>query len=83
MRWHRGLSGLSSLALQTVPLSNPAPLLMSQSNQANANGGAVRGPLTSANIAHLKWVKKRQMSQPIKEGTDEKLLLGRGYNKAT
>lgn len=57
---------MSSLALQTIFLSNNAPL-MSQSNQANARGGAVRGLLTS--------IKESKT-------TDEKLLLGTSYKKA-
>lgn len=35
-------------------LSDYAPPLMSQSNEANATGGAARGRLTRANITHLK-----------------------------
>lgn len=57
---------MSSLALQTLFLSNNAPL-MSQSNQANARGGALRGLLTS--------VKESKT-------TYEKLLLGTSYKKA-
>lgn len=64
-------------------LETPRSSLDEPSNQTTARGGAVRGPLTRACITHLKRVRKGRMSQPIRERTDEKLLLGTRLQQST